>query len=166
MVNMSINWASLFGLILLAWSPLLALAGVEVLSRRGKSKLLLLLIIGRYVCGLLCAGILFFQGWKLDPIMQFGLMLLALGLVAESSYGLSRDNFSFRSERKRYKSVYAWGRTNQVPVPTKSIFQWYLISLAGLCLPFAGGVLVLLLAWMRFSKVEKRLLELQQLFTV
>ena len=27
--------------------------------------------------GLLCGGILFFQGWRLDPILQFGQFLLA-----------------------------------------------------------------------------------------
>ena len=31
--------------------------------------------------GLLCGGILFFQGWRLDPILQFGQFLLAATTV-------------------------------------------------------------------------------------
>ena len=63
----------------------MALAGVEMFSRGTKSQSLLILIIGRYVFGLLCSGILFFQGWRLDPILQFGVFLLVLGLVAETN---------------------------------------------------------------------------------
>ena len=140
----------------------MALAGVEVLSRGGKAKGLLVLIIGRYVFGLLCAGILFFQGWRLDPILQFGQTLLVFGLIAESLYGMSRDDFSLHSDRERYKSVYEWAHANQLSVPKKSITLWYFLTLAGLFIPLGGGLIVLFFALRRFSKVEKRLLELQE----
>ena len=140
----------------------MALAGVEIFSRGTKSKSLLILIIGRYVFGLLCAGILFFQGWRLDPILQFGVFLLVLGLVAESIYGMSRDGFSLHSDRKRYKSVYEQAKANKTSVPQKSILLWYFLTLAGAFIPILGGLAVLLFAWNRFSKVEERLLELQQ----
>ncbi|HGY5548181.1 MAG TPA: Ycf66 family protein, partial [Prochlorococcus sp.] len=35
--------------------------------------------------GLLVGGILFFQGWRLDPILQFGMFLLTAGVIAESA---------------------------------------------------------------------------------
>ena len=162
MVNASLNWASICGLVLLLWTPLMALAGVEMFSRKGKTKSLLILIIGRYFFGLICAGILFFQGWRLDPILQFGVFLLVLGLVAESIYGMSRDGFSLHSDRKRYKSVYESAKTNKTSVPQKTIILWYFLALAGAFVPILGGSIVLLFAWNRFSKVEERLLELQQ----
>ena len=140
----------------------MALAGVEIFSRGTKSKSLLILIIGRYFFGLLCSGILFFQGWRLDPILQFGVFLLVLGLVAESIYGMSRDNFSLHSDRRRYKSVYEQAKANKTSVPQKSILLWYFLTLVGLFIPLVGSLAVLLFAWNRFSKVEKQLLELQQ----
>ena len=140
----------------------MALAGVEIFSRGTKSKSLLILIIARYFFGLLCAGILFFQGWRLDPILQFGVFLLVLGLVAESIYGMSRDNFSLHSDRRRYKSVYEHAKANKIYVPQKSILLWYFLTLVGLFLPILGSLAVLLFAWNRFSKVEQQLLELQQ----
>ena len=40
---------------------------------------------GRAFCLPLVAGILFFQGWRLDPILQFGVVLIAAGVIAEAA---------------------------------------------------------------------------------
>ena len=40
MVNASLNWASIFGIILFFWATFIALAVVEVLSRGEKSNLI------------------------------------------------------------------------------------------------------------------------------
>ena len=40
--------------------------------------------LGRLIGMPLCGSILFFQGWRLDPILQFGVMLLGIGIVVES----------------------------------------------------------------------------------
>ena len=74
----------------------------------------------------------------------------------------SRDGFSLHSERKRYKSLCEWSKTNKTSVPKKSIILWYFLALAGAFIPILGGSIILLFAWNRFSKVEERLLELQQ----
>ncbi len=58
MVNASLNWASIVGIVL---APALA-RDYDVFFA---------------AIGLLCGGILFFQGWRLDPILQFGQFLLA-----------------------------------------------------------------------------------------
>ena len=162
MINASLNWASLFGIILFFWATFAALAGVEVLTRGEKSKSLIALIIGRFVFGMLCSGILFFQGWRLDPILQFGQMLLVVGLIAESAYGLSKDKFSLQGDKKRYRSVYERARATNSPAPKKHFILWYLMVLAGIFLPLVGSFVILVLAGARFSKVEKRLSELQQ----
>lgn len=158
----SINWSAIFGLILLFWVPFTAIAGVEVYSRGGKAKGVLLLALGRYIFGILCAGILFFQGWRLDPILQFGQTLLVIGLIVETFYGISRDGFSPYCERERFSGAYEMARVNQIHVPKKSITLWYLLTLSSVLIPFAGGIAILALALRRFSYVEKRLAELNR----
>ncbi len=44
----------------------------------------------------LSGGILLFQGWRLDPILQFGQFLLVLGIIFESGLGLASDMKSWR----------------------------------------------------------------------
>lgn len=88
MINASLNWASISGLFLiLIWIPAIASGVFRIwftLSRRAdtsprvilKTLLIILLTIGRAFCIPLAGGILFFQGWRLDPILQFGQFLL------------------------------------------------------------------------------------------
>ena len=95
MINASLNWASISGLFLiLIWIPAIASGVFRIwftLSRRAdtsprvllKTLLIILLTIGRAFCIPLAGGILFFQGWRLDPILQVGQSLLVIGIAVE-----------------------------------------------------------------------------------
>nr|YP_009922640.1 Ycf66 [Wiesnerella denudata]QNA49840.1 Ycf66 [Wiesnerella denudata] len=53
--------------------------------------------------GLLCGGILFFQGWRLDPILLLSQILLSgttIFFIAESIY--LRKNINYLKEKKKY----------------------------------------------------------------
>jgi len=70
-VNASLNWASMVGIVLCVFAlALLYLSNQKPGLSRGYDAILSI------VC-LLCGSILFFQGWRLDPILQFGQFLLA-----------------------------------------------------------------------------------------
>ena len=103
MVNASLNWASIVGLLL----ALLGLISIPtsigniyfLLNRRADntSQIILLAIykgilgIFRTVGCLLAGGILFFQGWRLDPILQFGQFLIVSLLILESGGTIFSD---------------------------------------------------------------------------
>ncbi|MFL0777576.1 MAG: Ycf66 family protein [Prochlorococcus sp.] len=71
MVNASLNWASIVGIVL-------AVGGAALYFMRSfKPALARDYDVFFAAIGLLCGGILFFQGWRLDPILQFGQFLLA-----------------------------------------------------------------------------------------
>ena len=71
MVNLGLNWSSLLGIIL-------AVAGAGLYFLRSwRPKLARDHDIFFAAVGLLCGGILLFQGWRLDPILAFGQFLLA-----------------------------------------------------------------------------------------
>ena len=103
MANYSINWASFIGIILAIWGyvavPLSIAQVVFILKKREKqtsqsiknSLFIGPLAFGRFVGSQLVGGILFFQGWKLEPILQFGIFLLVLGLILESSRNILND---------------------------------------------------------------------------
>tara|TARA_B100000131_G_C17940813_1_gene542237 strand:+ start:526 stop:867 length:342 start_codon:yes stop_codon:yes gene_type:complete len=111
MVNASLNWASIVGLVL----ALLGLVSIPtsianiyfLLNRRADntSRIILLVIykgilgILRTVGCLLAGGILFFQGWRLDPILQFGQFLTVSLLILESA-GTIFSDFSDWNKRK------------------------------------------------------------------
>jgi len=109
MVNASLNWASIVGILLFLWAIPAGLMGFVqiyfVLQRRAdttpavllKTMFLVVQAIGRIVMLPLCGGILFFQGWRLDPILQFGQFLLAIGIIVESGVGLAGDYQAWRS---------------------------------------------------------------------
>ncbi|MGL6281144.1 MAG: Ycf66 family protein, partial [Microcoleaceae cyanobacterium] len=70
MVNLGLNWSSLLGLIV-------AVAGAGLyFLRTWNPKLARDHDIFFAAVGLLCGGILLFQGWRLDPILAFGQFLL------------------------------------------------------------------------------------------
>ncbi|MEB3361151.1 MAG: Ycf66 family protein [Synechococcaceae cyanobacterium] len=71
MVNASLNWASIVGIVLAVGGALL------YFMRSFKPALARDYDVFFAAIGLLCGGILFFQGWRLDPILQFGQFLLA-----------------------------------------------------------------------------------------
>ncbi|MBO8203626.1 Ycf66 family protein [Prochlorococcus marinus] len=71
MVNASLNWASIVGIVLaVCGGGLYFLRSVKPALARDYDVFFAAI-------GLLCGGILFFQGWRLDPILQFGQFLLA-----------------------------------------------------------------------------------------
>jgi len=71
LVNASLNWASIVGIVLAVGGALL------YFLRSFKPALARDYDVFFAAIGLLCGGILFFQGWRLDPILQFGQFLLA-----------------------------------------------------------------------------------------
>ena len=71
MVNASLNWASIVGIVLAVCG------GGLYFLRSFKHALARDYDVFFAAIGLLCGGILFFQGWRLDPILQFGQFLLA-----------------------------------------------------------------------------------------
>ena len=75
MVNASLNWASIVGIVLAVCG------GGLYFLRSFKPALARDYDVFFAAIGLLCGGILFFQGWRLDPILQFGQFLLAATTV-------------------------------------------------------------------------------------
>ena len=75
MVNASLNWASIVGIVLAVGGTML------YFLRTFKPGLARDYDVFFAAVGLLCGGILFFQGWRLDPILQFGQFLLAATTV-------------------------------------------------------------------------------------
>ena len=71
MVYASLNWASIVGIVLAVCG------GGLYFLRSFKPALARDYDVFFAAIGLLCGGILFFQGWRLDPILQFGQFLLA-----------------------------------------------------------------------------------------
>ena len=71
MVNAQLNWASIVGIVLMAGGAML------YFMRTFKPALARDYDVFFAAVGLLCGGILMFQGWRLDPILQFGQFLLA-----------------------------------------------------------------------------------------
>ena len=116
MVNASLNWISLIGIILALYAiPASIMSLVQLyfnINRRADTspaviaKLISNLIqsIGRFML-LLIGGILFFQGWRLDPILQFAVTFLALGVVFESWSGIASDYHKWRQRLGRAKAV-------------------------------------------------------------
>ena len=80
MVNASLNWASIVGILLvISGIPLFAFSVASIgriSSSSGDYFFRILNLIGLLFIPFLCGGILFFQGWRLDPILQFGQFLL------------------------------------------------------------------------------------------
>ena len=117
MVNASLNWSSIIGILLFLYGVLtapLAIAQIFfILQRRAdtspaviaKTIIVLMQAIGRLLLLPLCGGILFFQGWRLDPILQFGQMLLALGIIFESAPSIASDYQKWRHRTGRANAV-------------------------------------------------------------
>ncbi len=103
MVNASLNWASIVG-ILLALLGLISIPSSMgniyfLLNRRADntSQIIFLSIykgivgVLRTVGCLIAGGILFLQGWRLDPILQFGQFLIVFLLILESAGTIYSD---------------------------------------------------------------------------
>lgn len=111
-VNASFNSASLVGIVLgLSAIPGTATAVLQIASLLGRRKgasggwivaaiWRLLVLVARLLLLPLIGGILFFQGWRLDPVLQFACGLLAVGYLSELVMGMVYEYGSWR-RRKR-----------------------------------------------------------------
>ena len=112
-----LNWASLTSLLLavlwLVSVPSTAFQIWFLLTRRADTTpQVLVSTILRFVTGVgrlvglpAAAAILFFQGWRLDPILQVAVALMSLGLVLESSSGIVADYNGWRARTGRATAV-------------------------------------------------------------
>ena len=118
-VNASLNWASIVGLIMfvygLAAAPLAFPQIFFTLQRRAdispaviaKTLILFFQALGRAI-GLPVVGfIMFFQGWRLDPILQFSQFILAMGIIFESAASIASDYQKWRFRTGRAIAVIA-----------------------------------------------------------
>ena len=116
MVNASINLASICGILLFLWGLLATPAGIsqvifysESISRkedRSEAFIFILVyrvlqILGRFLGSLLVGGILFLQGWRLDPILQTVMFLMVLMYIMESANSVLNDYMKWRRNRKK-----------------------------------------------------------------
>jgi len=115
MVNASINWASINGLILFLWGLLATPAGISQVifylestnAKKDISEVFILklvyrvlLTLGRFLGSLSVGGILFFQGWRLDPILQIGIFLMVFMYIMESANSVLNDYMKWKRKRK------------------------------------------------------------------
>ena len=117
MVNASLNWASIWGLLLMAlWVPALvvSLRRFDVSMDRGQPReslqglglaWLLVTLAGRCIALPLVGSIMFFQGWRLDPILQFGLTLLVWGTIVESIPSIRADHRALQPVFRQLQSA-------------------------------------------------------------
>jgi len=111
-VNASLNWASTVGILLfLAALPGAVTAGFQIAFLLGRRKdtsggvvlatvWRFLMLFARLLLLPLIGGILFFQGWRLDPILQFGVFLLAAGYLSELVMSMVYEYGSWQKRKK------------------------------------------------------------------
>jgi hypothetical protein len=112
-VDASLNWASIVGiLLLLAALPGAITAGFQIAFLLGRRKdtsagvvlatiWRFLTLFARLLLLPLIGGILFFQGWRLDPILQFGVFLLAAGYLSELLMSMVYEYGSWQKRKKK-----------------------------------------------------------------
>tara|TARA_B100000003_G_scaffold5799_1_gene5319 strand:+ start:521 stop:868 length:348 start_codon:yes stop_codon:yes gene_type:complete len=72
-----------------------------------KTLILFFQALGRAI-GLPVVGfIMFFQGWRLDPILQFSQFILAMGIIFESAASIASDYQKWRFRTGRAIAVIA-----------------------------------------------------------
>ena len=114
MVNASLNWASIVGILLSLWGLLATPAGIsqvifysESINKkedRSESFVFKLVyrviqILGRFLGSIFVGGIIFFQGWRLDPILQLGVFLIVLMYIMESANSVLSDYLKWKRNR-------------------------------------------------------------------
>ena len=118
MVNASLNWASIIGLFLiLTWIPLIVLTITSIARLSSSSRdfpFRLINLLGLLGIPPICGLILFFQGWRLDPILQFGQFLLVFQLITQQLVLIFI-----------HKKKYAYYRNNSFK-DTQSLLEGYL----------------------------------------
>ena len=111
MINTSLNWASIFGIVLAIWgliSAPLAIAQILFFLKKDNKdstsilKLIYIFLVTplRFIGSLFVGGILFFQGWRLDPILQFGVFVLIFLYLSEAAFGFLRDVVKLLQSRR------------------------------------------------------------------
>ena len=111
-INASLNWASLCGIALIvAWFFAVPASGMQIwflLNRRAdptpeivrtallKGAFGLLRLIGMPTA----AGTLFFQGWRLAPVLQLAVMILTLGWILGITSSAVSEYSAMRSRDK------------------------------------------------------------------
>jgi hypothetical protein len=95
MVNLGLNWSSLLGIIV-------AVAGAALyFLRTWRPKLARDHDIFFAAIGLLCGGILLFQGWRLDPILAFGQFLLTGSAIFFASEAITLRGLTTQQAKGR-----------------------------------------------------------------
>ena len=115
MVNASLNWASIVGIVLAVCG------GGLYFLRSFKPALARDYDVFFAAIGLLCGGILFFQGWRLDPILQFGQFLLA-GTTVFFAYESVRLR-GVATDQARRSSYFEEDQIPNVPRNSRSRFD-------------------------------------------
>ena len=112
MVNPILNWSSVAGIVLFLVSlPAAVAAGFQIAFLLGRRKdtsvcaVLLtiwrfLVLFARLILLPLIGGILFFQGWRLDPILQLAVILLTTGYLSELMISMVFEYTSWMSRKK------------------------------------------------------------------
>ena len=96
--------------------------------------LFLITLAGRCIALPLVGSILFFQGWRLDPILQFGLNLLVLGTIVESIPSIRADHRALEQRTAKDDQLSSRQRA-LVRRLNDRVWPW---SFAHWLLPFAG----------------------------
>ena len=117
MVSASLNWVSIFGILLVLLSIPAAISGVFqiwfILNRRADTSPRILIktffkifqTFGRAFAIPLAGIILFFQGWRLDPVLQLAVTLLAIGIAVEIVPTFIDDYQGWRKRTGRAKAA-------------------------------------------------------------
>ena len=146
MVNASLNWASICGLLLMVlWVPALvvSLQRFDLLMDRDQSRAslqgfafvwFLITLAGRCIALPLVGSILFFQGWRLDPILQFGSSLLVWGTIVESIPSIRADHRALQQRSAKDDQQSSRHRALVRRLHDR-VWPW---SFAHALLPFAG----------------------------
>ena len=105
MVNASLNWASIFGVILFIGaipSAAISIKSLKNISSSSDDAALRIVVLVFQIIGLpLCGLIIFFQGWRLDPILQFSQALLVIGIIFQQIIYLQ----SIQKSKLKEKSI-------------------------------------------------------------
>lgn len=84
MVNVGVSLSSLAGMFLVGLGlvvPLLAFVALVRSPRQPRSVVGLVQDLALAVIYLVCGGIVFFQGWRQDPSLQFAQLLMTLAIA-------------------------------------------------------------------------------------
>ena len=143
MVNASLNWASIVGIALAICS------GCLFFSRSFKPDLSTGYDPLLGAIGLLCGGILFFQGWRLDPILQLHQAFLAgtvvffayeniklrnrlLKLKSQNTNNYSKKNYSVSKEKKYCRNIGLYEHEDLEVMDDNQIYEIVKLELLGI----------------------------------